>query len=100
MVNNSQLYLLYMLTSGCQWRLLPHDYPKWSTVYFYYRQWSKAKDEGLMVLDKILKKLVAKHRVRDGWTKTTSFCILDAQSVKNSALAKLKVTMKRKKSLE
>lgn len=49
--------VLYMLTSSCQWRLLPHDYPKWTTVYFYYRQWSKANDEGLTVLDKVLKKI-------------------------------------------
>lgn len=34
--------------------------------------------------------MVAKHRVRDGRTKTTSFCILDAQSVKNSATSQTK----------
>lgn len=27
--------VLYALTSGCQWRMLPRDFPKWRTVYFY-----------------------------------------------------------------
>jgi putative transposase len=29
----------YVLKSGCQWRLLPHDFPRWPTVYHYFRQW-------------------------------------------------------------
>lgn len=32
--------LLYLVNSGCSWRMLPHDYPGWQTVYAYYRQWS------------------------------------------------------------
>jgi putative transposase len=32
--------IFYLLKSGCQWRLLPHDFPRWPTVYHYYfRQW-------------------------------------------------------------
>ena len=31
--------VLYVLRTGCQWRALPHDFPKWTTVYFYYRLW-------------------------------------------------------------
>jgi putative transposase len=27
------------LRSGCPWRLLPHDFPPWPTVYHYFRQW-------------------------------------------------------------
>jgi len=33
----------YVLASGCSWRMLPHDFPKWQTVYRYYRMW---RDEG------------------------------------------------------
>jgi AcrR family transcriptional regulator len=33
----------YVLTSGCSWRMLPHDFPKWQTVYRYYRMW---REEG------------------------------------------------------
>jgi putative transposase len=31
--------ILYLLKSGCQWRLLPHDFPRWPTVYHYFRTW-------------------------------------------------------------
>jgi putative transposase len=31
--------VLYVLKSGCQWRMLPHDFPRWPTVYHYFRQW-------------------------------------------------------------
>jgi transposase len=34
--------ILYVLRSGCPWRLLPHDLPNWSTVYWYFRQWKRA----------------------------------------------------------
>ncbi|WP_290380259.1 transposase, partial [Paramuribaculum intestinale] len=26
--------VLYLLVTGCQWRMLPHDYPKWQLVYY------------------------------------------------------------------
>ena len=31
--------IFYVLRSGCQWRLLPHDFPRWPTVYHYFRAW-------------------------------------------------------------
>src|SRR5215211_5948808 len=31
--------VFYVLKSGCQWRLLPHDFPRWPTVYHYFRKW-------------------------------------------------------------
>ncbi len=31
--------IFYVLRSGGAWRLLPHDYPAWSTVYDYFRKW-------------------------------------------------------------
>ncbi len=33
--------ILYILRSGCAWRLLPHDLPPWKTVYHYFRRWSQ-----------------------------------------------------------
>ena len=30
--------ILYVLRTGCAWRLLPHDLPPWSTVYDYLRK--------------------------------------------------------------
>src|SRR5579885_1986171 len=34
--------ILYVLRSGCPWRMLPHDLPGWSTIYWYFRQWKRA----------------------------------------------------------
>ena len=31
--------IFYVLRSGCQWRMLPHDFPRWPTVYHYFRKW-------------------------------------------------------------
>jgi putative transposase len=33
--------ILYLVRSGCQWRLLPHDFPPWSTVHTWYLRWRK-----------------------------------------------------------
>ncbi len=35
---------LYVLKSGCQWRMLPTDFPDWRTCYKYFRQWSAQPD--------------------------------------------------------
>jgi putative transposase len=31
--------VLYVLKSGCQWRMLPRDFPPWKTVFHYFRAW-------------------------------------------------------------
>src|SRR5215210_5767549 len=31
--------LLYLLRTGCQWRLLPHEFPNWNSVRYYYDLW-------------------------------------------------------------
>jgi putative transposase len=31
--------VFYVLKSGCPWRLLPHEFPPWETVYFWFRRW-------------------------------------------------------------
>ena len=33
--------VLYLLRTGCQWRFLPREFPKWQTVYAYFSKWSK-----------------------------------------------------------
>ena len=34
--------ILYVVRSGCQWRMLPRDFPNWSTVYGVFRRWRLA----------------------------------------------------------
>lgn len=69
--------ILYLLVSGCQWRRLPHDYPKWKSVYYYYHKWRK---EGRV--EHFLEKLVRKVRRERGQTSSPSVAAIDAQSVK------------------
>jgi len=33
--------MLYLLTTGCQWKLLPRSYPHWRTVYGYFGAWQE-----------------------------------------------------------
>jgi transposase len=50
--------VLYVLRTGCQWRALPHDFPKWRTVYEYFRQWNNCKkEESESLLEQVLKKI-------------------------------------------
>src|SRR3954454_5187696 len=33
--------IVYLVRTGCQWRMLPRDFPPWSTVHTWYRRWRK-----------------------------------------------------------
>jgi len=48
--------LLYLLKTGCQWRMLPSDFPKWRTVHAYFQKWSEPGLDGVSVLERALKK--------------------------------------------
>jgi transposase len=49
--------VLYVVKGGIQWRMLPSDFPKWTTVYFYFQIWSKPQESGFSILEKVLKKI-------------------------------------------
>nr|WP_230474028.1 IS5 family transposase [Lactobacillus helveticus] len=82
--------MLYVLKNDCTWRDLPADYPKWSTVYYYWMSWSKAPTPDTSFINSGFKKIVADRRLRQGRSARTSFVILDAQSIKNTATAENK----------
>ncbi len=71
--------VLYLLKTGCPWRLLPHDFPKWQTVYEYFSAW---KRDGTW--KKIHDKLRCTVRKQEGRMKQPSAGVLDSQSVKTS----------------
>jgi transposase len=73
--------ILYVLRSGCPWRLLPHDFPAWGTVYWYFRCW---RDEG--VWDQLLATLRLEVRIKQGRNAQPSAGIIDSQSIKTSAV--------------
>ena len=71
--------LFYQLRSGCAWRLLPHDFPKWTSVYAYFRVWKR--DGTLQQMNDALGKQV---RQQEGKALTPSVAIIDSQSVKTT----------------
>jgi transposase len=58
--------ILYVLKSGCQWRMIPSDFPHWRTIYGYFKEWSaRVEDESGNLLDKsILEDILKKSGVR------------------------------------
>jgi transposase len=79
--------ILYILSSGCQWRMLPGDFPKWRTVHEYFRLWSQAPLNGTSLFDRLLKELVIAERSKSGRDEEPSCVIIDSQSVKNTDTA-------------
>jgi putative transposase len=70
--------IFYVLKSGCQWRLLPHDFPPWSTVYYHFRRFRLS---GLW--HRLFKVLHAVERKRVGKDPQPTVAIIDSQSVKS-----------------
>ena len=71
--------LFYLVKTGCQWRLLPREYPPWQTVYSYFRGW---RDDGTWY--RLHAALRAQVRQRVGKNAQPSAAILDSQSVKTT----------------
>ncbi len=71
----------YVLRSGCQWRLLPHDFPRWPTVYHYFRKW---RIDGTW--EKINRALRERLRARLKRNPEPSAGIVDSQSVKTTGV--------------
>src|SRR5712692_2838320 len=71
--------IFYVLRSGGAWRLLPHEYPPWSTVYDYFRKWRNAG-----VWEQLVRTLRERLRVQAGRQLTPSAAIIDSQSVKTT----------------
>lgn len=72
--------VLYLSRHGCTWRGLPHDFPPWGTVHYYYRRLRLGG-----TWDLIHDRLREKVRRRAGKKPTPSAAIIDSQSVKTSA---------------
>jgi len=71
--------ILYVLSTGCQWRAIPKDLPPRSTVYDYFELWSW---DG--TLERIHHALYVACRDREEREASPSAAIIDSQSVKSA----------------
>src|SRR5450432_3523216 len=71
--------ILYVTVTGCQWRMLPHEYPAWQSVYTYFRTF---RDAGTW--QRFHDTLRAQVRERAGRHKHPTAGALDSQSVKTT----------------
>lgn len=69
--------ILYSLRGGQAWRLLPHDFPPWQTVYYYLRRWQA---EG--VWERVHHAVLTADRERAGREASPTAAIIDSQSVR------------------
>lgn len=74
--------ILYLNRSGCQWDMLPHDFPAKSTVYDYFAQW---RNDGTW--QNILDALRQRVRVAEGREPSPSAACIDSQTVKATEIA-------------
>jgi len=73
--------IFYLLRTGCQWRLLPKEFPPWSTVHTWYRRWRR--DGTWARLHESLRQQVRQRAGRDPSPRTSA---VDSQSVKTTEL--------------
>ncbi|WP_337040272.1 transposase [Emticicia sp. 17c] len=53
--------ILYLIKTGCQWRMLPKNFPNWQLVYYYFKKWADLEE-----FDALLEKIRGKVRLQKG----------------------------------
>jgi putative transposase len=71
--------LFYLLKTGCQWRMLPNDFPNWQLVYYYFQKWSR--DGTIEEINDTLRNQLRKRR---GRKPSPSVGNIDSRSVKTT----------------
>ena len=85
--------IFYVLKSGCQWDMLPRDFPPKGTVYHYYNTWRK--DGTWQRINQALREQLRQQLGREA---TPSAAIIDSQSVKTTEKGVVEATMPTKRS--
>ncbi|MFF8366838.1 IS5 family transposase [Rhodococcus erythropolis] len=71
--------IMYVVRTGCAWRQLPHDFPPWQTVYWYFVRWH---DEGTVT--HIHNALRAQVRQAEGRNAEPTAGLIDSQSIRTA----------------
>ena len=71
--------IMYILSTGCQWRALPKDLPARSTVHDYLERWRDDR-----TLDRLHHVLYVKCREQMGRQPSPTAAVIDSQSVKSA----------------
>ena len=71
--------IMYILSTGCQWRYIPRDLPPKSTLYDYLVRWNE--DHTLVMIHYALYQLCREKLQRE---PSPTACIIDSQSVKST----------------
>lgn len=71
--------IMYVLSTGCQWRYAPKDFPSKSTLHRYFDLW-----EWDGTLERIHHALYVKCREHMGREASPTACVIDSQSVKSA----------------
>ena len=77
--------MLYLVKTGCQWRMIPDSFPPWSVVRYYFDRW---REQGL--LKRILRALRGRLRRKAGRRTSPSAAVIDCQSVKTTSMGGLR----------
>jgi putative transposase len=73
--------VFYVSKTGCQWRMLPHEFPPWKTAFHYFRMWRL--DGSWEALNHAMRERLRVRLARD---PQPSAGIVDSQSVKTTGV--------------
>jgi transposase len=79
--------IMYVLSTGCQWRYVPKDFPSKSTLHRYFDLWNYDH-----TLERIHHMLYVKCREKMGREASPTACVIDSQSVKSAEKGGRKLT--------
>ena len=68
--------ILYIVKTGCQWDMLPNDFPPKSTVFYYFQKWCL---DGTW--EKVMQRLTKLSRVQSGRKPNPTYALIDSKSV-------------------